>query len=86
MVDWQAQFDSMSEEQLKTFISNAHVQPVRVCMDDGRSFTISHPDFAFVANDWLILASGPKQNLGNDGLALVPFSLISGVNIAKKQT
>ena len=76
----------MSEEQLKTFISNAHVQPVRVCMNDGRSFTISHPDFAFVANDWLILASGPKQNLGNDGLALLPFSHISGVNIAKKKT
>jgi hypothetical protein len=76
----------MSEDQLKTFISNAHVQPVRVCMDDGRSFTISHPDFAFVANDWLILASGTKQHLGNDGLALLPFGHISGVHIAKKKS
>ena len=76
----------MSEEQLKTFISNAHTQPVRVRMDDGRSFTISHPDFAFVANDWLILASGPKQHLGSDGLALLPFSHISGVHIAKKKS
>ena len=76
----------MSESQLKTFISQSHVQPVRVSMDDGRSYTISHPDFAFVANDWLILASGPKQNLGSDGLALLPFSHISGVHIAKKKT
>lgn len=76
----------MSEEQLKTFISNARVQPARVCVDDGRSFTISHPDFAFVANDWLILASGPKQHFGNDGLALLPFSHISGVHPAKEKS
>jgi hypothetical protein len=76
----------MSESQLKTFISQSHVQPVRVCMDDGRTFTISHPDFAFVANEWLILAGGSKQNLGEDGLALLPFSHISGVHIAKRKT
>ena len=81
-----AQFLSMTEEQLKTFISNAHIQSVRVCMDDGRSFAISHPDFAFVANEWLILASGPKHNLGGAGLVLLPFSHISGVHIARKKS
>ena len=62
------------------------MQPVRVCMDDGRTFTISHPGFAFVANEWLILAGGSKENLGEDGLALLPFSHISGVHIAKRKT
>jgi hypothetical protein len=76
----------MSESQLKTFISQSHIQSVRICMDDGRAFTISHPDFAFVANEWLILAGGPKQNLGEDGLALLPFSHISRVHIAKKKS
>ena len=55
-------------------------------MDDGRAFTISHPGFSFVANEWLTLAGGPKQHLLEDGLALLQFSHISGDHTAKKKS
>ena len=55
-------------------------------MDDGRHLTISHPDFAFAANDWLILAGSPKADTSADGLTMLPFSHISGIHITKKKS
>ena len=75
----------MTESQLKTLISQSHQQPLRICMDDGRAFSVSHPDFAFVANEWIILAEGPKHDLGGEGMVLLPLEHISGVHVAKRK-
>jgi hypothetical protein len=79
---------AMSESELKTLIQQAHVQPFRVRVDDGRVFTVSHPDFAFVGGgvEMLILVEGHGHNLGGAGMVLLPFSHISGIDLLKKKS
>lgn len=57
-------------------------------MDDGKVYTISHPDFAIVAADVdaLVLVSGPGIDLGDAGLAVCYFEHISRVELPKKKS
>jgi hypothetical protein len=36
----------MKQEEVRALIRQSHQKPFRICMDDGRSFTVSHPDYA----------------------------------------
>lgn len=55
-------------------------------MDDGRQYVLSHPDFGFVANGTLVLAQGPKHDLGGPAFVLLPLNHIARVEISKKKS
>ncbi len=54
----------MKQNELRELIHNSAHRPVRICMDDGRTFEISHPDFALAAPEAIILVSGPGHDFG----------------------
>ncbi len=40
----------MQEAELRGLIRESMQRAVRLCLDDGRSYPITHPDFGTVAN------------------------------------
>ena len=73
----------MKTEELRALIRQSHHKPVRICMDDGRSFTVSHPDYALVADTGIILASGPGHDLGNVSYTVLYFEHITRIEELK---
>jgi hypothetical protein len=51
------------EAELRALIRDSDLRPVRVYLDDGKCCTISHPDFALVAEGALLLIRGPGIDL-----------------------
>jgi hypothetical protein len=51
----------MKEDRLRTLVRESDQKPVRIFMDDGRSYTISHPDFGMVASGASSLAVVPDR-------------------------
>lgn len=78
--------NTANEAELRSMIRESNLKPVRVCLDDGRTYTISHPDFGFVANGALILAKGPGHDLGDAGFVICYFEHISRVELLKKSS
>ena len=76
----------MKEAELRALIREASLKPVRVCMDDGKSYKISHPDFGMVADGALILGSGPGHDLGGASFVVCYFEHISRIEQLKKRT
>jgi hypothetical protein len=74
----------MKADELRTLIRDSDRRPIRICMDDGRSYSVSHPDFAFVTDGALILGSGPGHNLGGVGFVICYFEHISRIEQLKK--
>src|SRR6476620_7745703 len=74
----------MKADHLRTMIRESDRKPFRVCVDDGKTYVISHPDFAFVADGALILANGPGHNLGGSGFIICYFEHISCVELIRK--
>jgi hypothetical protein len=66
-----------STEELRALIRQSNDKPVRIWMSDGRTFTVSHPDFALVTNAGIILASGPGHDLGNMNYIVLYFEHIT---------
>ncbi len=54
----------MKQNELRELINNSIKRPVRLCMDDGRTFKVSHPDFAWVTPEAIVLTSGPGHEFG----------------------
>jgi hypothetical protein len=76
----------MKETELRALIREAHIQPIRVHLDDGKSFTISHPDFALVADGALLLVAGSGIDLGDARFAVCYFDHIVRVEAIRKKT
>jgi hypothetical protein len=72
-------FAHMKREDLPVLIRNSDQNPVRFCMNDGKTYTLSHPDFAAVADDALILLNGPGHELGNVSFVICYFDQITRV-------
>jgi hypothetical protein len=83
----QAQFWLMKfkRDELRELIRQSHVQPLRVVMDDGKSYTIRHPDFALVSDVALLLVSGPGTDLDDAHFAICYFDHITRVETPKKK-
>ena len=64
-------------------IRQSHQKPFRICMDDGQSFVVSHPDFAIVADGAIILVSVPGHDLGNVSYRACYFEHITRVEELK---
>jgi len=72
--------------ELRALIRESDLQPIRIHLDNGRAYTISHPDFALVADGALVLASGPGHELGDARLVICYFEHIMLVQILKKRS
>ncbi len=64
-------------------IRQADQRPFRVCMDDGRTYTVSHPDFAMVGDGAIVLGSGPGHGLGGPGFVICYFEHVTRVELLK---
>ncbi len=69
----------MKQEELRVLVRNSHQNPVRFCMNDGKVYTLSHPDFAAVADDAVILLNGPGHDLGRVSFVICYFDQITRV-------
>jgi hypothetical protein len=65
--------------ELRALIRDSALKPIRVCMDDGRNYTISHPDFGMVAEGALIIGSGPGHDLHGANFVVCYFEHISRI-------
>ena len=54
----------MKQSEIRELIHNTIVRPVRICLDDGKTYVVSHPDFALAAPDAVLLVSGPGHEFG----------------------
>lgn len=75
----------MKQSDIREMIRNADKQPFMVCMDDGTTYKVTHPDFAFLAPDTLIIAAPPDQNLGGKSFVLCMLEHVSRLGILKKK-
>lgn len=75
----------MKDTELRELVRASDSRPFRVCMDDGRTYTIAHPDFGMVASDALIIGSGPGHELGGASFVICYFDHISRVELLKKR-
>jgi hypothetical protein len=76
----------MKSEELRAMVRESDRKPFRVCMDDGRHYTVSHPDFAMVADGALLLASGPGHELTGASFVICYFDHVSRVEMLKPRT
>lgn len=76
----------MKTEELRVLVRNAPQNPFRICMSDGKSYTISHPDYGAVAENALIVLNGPGHDLGNANFVICYFDQIARVEQLKSQT
>ena len=74
----------MTQAELRGFIQGSAQKPIRVCLADGASYKISHPDFAFATSESLILASGPGHEL-NAEFIVCPFEHITRVELLRRR-
>jgi hypothetical protein len=70
----------MKQSELRELIRNSIQRPVRICMDDGKAYGISHPDFALAAPNAVLLVSGPGHSFGAS-FVICDFNHISRIEI-----
>lgn len=73
----------MKQAELRELIHNSPQRPVRICLDDGKSYTVSHPDFALAAPNAVLLVSGPGHSFGAS-FVICGFEHISRVEVLDK--
>ena len=74
----------MKQQDLKELILGSADKPLRICLADGVSYKLRHPDFAFVTSGSLILASGPGLEFESEFI-VIPFEHIIRVEILKRK-
>ena len=73
----------MKQEELRALVRNPNQAPFRVCLSDGMNYTVSHPDFAAVAENALIVVNGPGHDLGPASFVICYFDQITRVEQLK---
>jgi hypothetical protein len=76
----------MKQDELRLLVRESDTKPFRLCMDDGRTYTVNHPDFAMVADGALILGSGPGHELRGPSFVICYFEHISRVELLKPRS
>lgn len=54
----------MKSEQIKEFLDTRPFKPLRICMSDGVSITIGHPELVWVARDIVAIGTGLDKPTG----------------------
>ena len=75
----------MKQEELRVLVRHSDQNPFRVCMNGGKVYTISHPDFAAVADDALLVLNGPNNELGKVSFVIGYFDQITRIERMKGQ-
>ena len=75
----------MKPSELREMIRHADLRPFVVCMDDGATYKVTHPDFALLAGDTLVIAASPHDDLGGKGFVLCLLEHISRLEMLKKK-
>lgn len=75
----------MKQDEIRKLVRNSHQNPFRVHLSDGTSYTLSHPDFGAVAENALIVLSGPGHDLGNANFIVCYFDQITRVEQLKSK-
>lgn len=73
----------MKQDELRVLVRNSHPHPFRVCMNDSKNYTISHPDFAAIADDALLVINGPGHELGNVSFVICYYDQITRIERLK---
>lgn len=73
----------MKQDELRRMVRESDAKPFRICMDDRRTYTVNHPDFAMVADGAVILGSGPGHELGGATFVICYFEHISRIELLK---
>jgi hypothetical protein len=73
----------MKQSELRELIHSSAHRPVRICMDDGKTYIVSHPDFALAAPNAILLVSGPGHSFGAS-FVICDFDHISRVEVSDK--
>ena len=72
----------MTQLSMRQFIERSAQQPLRIHVADGATYKLSRPDFAFVTEGSLLLASGPGHELGVE-FVVCPLAQIAPIEVAK---
>lgn len=75
----------MKQEDLRAMVRESDSKPFKICMDDGRSYVVNHPDFAMVADGAVIIGSGPGRELGGATFVICYFEHVSRVELLKQR-
>jgi len=73
------------DSKLSALLQASHLQPNPIRLDEGKAYTISHPDFALVADGALVLAHGPGIDLGGARFVICYFEHITRVEVLKRK-
>jgi hypothetical protein len=74
----------MNQSALRKMIQNSIQRHVRICMDDGAKYEVSHPDFAMITPDAVVLAAGSGHDLGGLSFVICWLDNISRVEVREK--
>ncbi len=70
----------MTQDEIRVLIRQTDSRPIRICVADGASYRVAHPDFAIASTESVLLASGPEHDFGAP-YVIVPFDKISRVEL-----
>ena len=73
----------MKQSEFRELIHNSAHRHLRICMNDGKTYTVSHPDFALAGPNSVMLASGPGHSFGAS-YVICGFDHISRVEVEEK--
>lgn len=73
----------MKEKDMRALLRESDSKPIRICMDDGKTYVISHPDFGMVADGAVIIGAGPGNNLRGATFVVCYLEQISRVETLK---
>jgi len=73
----------MKQIELRKLIHNSAQRSFRICMDNGKKYVVSNPDFAIAARNAVILASGPGHDFG-PSFVICDFDHISRLELPAK--
>lgn len=76
----------MKQEEWRALVRESDRKPFRICMDVGRAYTVTHPDFAMVADGAVIIGSGPGRELGGAAFVICYFEHVSRVELMRPRT
>lgn len=75
----------MKQEELRAMIRASDTKPFRICMNDGRSYVVNHPDFAMVADGAVMVGGRPGRELGGAAFVICYFEHVSRVESLKSR-
>ena len=75
----------MKPSEIRQMIRNADKRPFVVRMNDGATYKVTHPDFAIVGPDTLVIGASPDEDLGGRSFVFCDLENVSRLQFLKKK-